>query len=39
MRKKDIYVLMMILMVLLVWAAYALYLEYRPVVYQNGVFV
>ena len=39
MRKTDVYVLVLIFVVLLIWAGYALYMEYRPVVYQNGIFL
>lgn len=39
MRKNHIYAITMILLVLVLWAGYYLYLQYQPVVYENGTFV
>lgn len=39
MRKNYVYAITLILLSLFLWAACYLYLEYKPVVYQNGTFV
>lgn len=39
MRKNYVYAITLILLSLFLWAGYYLYLEYKPVVYQNGTFV
>jgi hypothetical protein len=39
MRKKDIYLLTLILLILFFWVGYYFYMEYKPVVYKNGTFV
>lgn len=39
MRKKDIYLLTLIVLILFFWVGYYFYVEYKPVVYKNGTFV
>ena len=39
MRKRYIYAITLIILSVSIWAGYYLYLEYRPVSYQNGTFV
>ena len=39
MRKNYVYAITLLLMVLFLWAGYYLYLEYNPVVYQNGILI
>lgn len=39
MRKNYIYAITLVFMLLLLWAGYYLYLEYTPVVYQNGILI
>lgn len=39
MRKNYVYAITMIIFVLFLWAGYYLYLQYQPVVYENGTFV
>ena len=39
MRKKDIYLLTLIVLILFFWVGYYFYMEYKPVVYKNGTFV
>jgi len=39
MRKNYVYAITLVLLSLFLWAGYYLYLEYKPVVYRNGIFV
>ena len=39
MRKIYVYAITLLLMALFLWAGYDLYLEYNPVVYQNGILI
>ena len=39
MRKNYVYALTLIVLLLLLFAGYYLYLEYHPVVYQNGMLI
>lgn len=39
MRKNYVYAITLILMTIFLWAAYTMYVEYRPVTYKNGIFV
>ena len=39
MRKYYVCIVTFIVLSLLLWAGYYLYLEYTPVVYQNGILI
>ncbi len=39
MRKKYICVITLILLAVILWAGYSMYLQYKPVVYQNGILI
>lgn len=39
MKKNYVYAITLIVLTLFLWVGYYLYLEYRPVDYQNGTFV
>lgn len=39
MRKNYVYAITLILMSVFLWLGYYLYMEYRPITYENGTFV
>lgn len=39
MRKNYLYAITIVILSLFVWLSYCFYLEFHPVVYQNGTFV
>ncbi len=39
MRKKYVYAITLILLSILLWTGYYLYVELKPMVYENGTFV